>query len=247
MEEKITIINRNGKKLSAIFHTPEQETKKIIIVSHSFKADKDYDRIGINFAKKICSEGYATLRFDCYGSGESEGLFENSDLVSQKEDLEDVIKFVESKGYDQIALAGLSQGAAISILAYTSKIKCLIFWSPALDTKGLYNRYKSDFEKQDFAISTRIRTKEKIKVGKKMWESLGRIKAFESIPSIKSPTLIICGSEDKFHLELAQKYIGDFGGEKKLEIIEDADHDFLDLDKEEQAISLSLEFVRKFF
>lgn len=246
MEKSIIIKNRNGKKLSAVLHIPKKPTNKIIIISHSFKADKDYDRIGVNFARKICSEGYAALRFDCYGSGESEGNFEDSDLISQKEDLEDVIDFVGSK-YNQIALAGLSQGAAMSILSYTPKIKCLVFWSPALDTKGLYNRYRSDFEKQGFTISARIRTSEKIKIGKKMWESLGRIKVFEKIPRIKAPTLIICGSEDQFHLELAKKYIDNFGGESKLIVVEGADHDFLDLNKEGKAISVSIDFVKKHF
>ena len=247
MEEKIIIVNRNDKKLFSVLHIPEKSTDKIIIISHSFKADKDYDRIGVNFAKKACSGSYAVLRFDCYGSGESEGNFEDSSLISQKEDLEDVIKFVKDKGYNQIALAGLSQGAAMSVLVYNPKIKLLILWSPAFDVKVLYDRYKKYFEKKDFLLRSRIRDKSKVKIGKKMWESFGKIKVFKKIPTIKSPTLVIAGSKDSLHLNNINKYFKKLNCEKKLEIIKDADHDFLDLDKEKQAISISLNFVKKHF
>lgn len=247
MEKRIVVVNRNGKNLSAVLDIPENSTNKIIIISHSFKADKDYDKIGINFAKKANSESYATLMFDCYGSGESEGNFEDSDLISQKEDLEDMINFVESQGYNQIALAGLSQGAAISILSYTSKIKCLIFWSPALDTKVLYDRYKPFFKHENILLRSRIRDNKKVKIGEKMWESFGKVKVFEKIPKIKSPTLIVCGTNDSLHFENVNKFFKDFNCEKKLEIIEGADHDFLEINKEEEAISISLNFIKEYF
>jgi hypothetical protein len=246
MQEQ-TIINRQGKKLSSILHVPKKSTNKIIIISHSFKADKDYDRIGVNFAKKACTEGYAVLRFDFYGSGKSDGKFEDSDVISQKQDLEDVIKFVQDKGYTQIALAGLSQGAAMSVLVYNPKIKVLILWSPAFDVKVLYDRYKKYFEKANFLLRSRIRDKIKVKIGKKMWQSFGKIKVFEKIPTIKAPTLVVAASKDSLHMNNITKYFKKLNCEKKLEIIQDADHDFLDLNKEKQAISISLDFVKKYF
>jgi uncharacterized protein len=243
MMEKLFIKNRKDQKLSVVLHSPKNATTKIIIISHSFKADKDYDTIGVNFAEKVCSQGYAALRFDCYGSGESEGKFEDSDLFSQKEDLEDVIKFAQKQGYKEIALAGLSQGAAMSILAYTEEIKCLVLWSPALDVRVLYKEYQALFNGNDFIIRTQRRTGKEIKVGKKMWESLGEIKVFEHLSKIKSPTLIVCGSEDLNHIQFVHKYFNDFSCEKKLEIIENADHDFLDPEKEAKAVSLSLSWI----
>lgn len=247
MQEKIKIFNRNGQKLAAILHTPEKETDKIIIISHSFKADKEYDTIGANFSQKVCEQGYAVLRFDCYGSGDSDGEFKDSSLYSQVDDLKDVIKFVEGKDYNQICLAGLSQGAAMSILACSNNIKSLILWSPALDLRILHEMYREKVEEDGFIIRKRTRDGMEIKVGKKMWESHGEIKVFEHIKNIKCPTLIVCGSEDKRYIKFVHEHLDKFSCEKKLEIIENADHDFLDLTKENQAVNLSISWLKQYF
>lgn len=246
MEEKIKIYNRNKKRLSAILHTPKIKTDKIIIITHSFKGDKDYQLILRDFSRK--AESYhAVIRFDCYGSGESEGKFEESSITTQVEDLKDVIKFVKSKGYKDICLIGLSLGAMVSVLAYDKTIKCLVLLSPVFQLKHLYKEYKKEILKRGYIIRERKITGEKIKVGKKMWEEFGTIETSEKLKQIESPTLAILGTKDE-HItpQKAKKYMDLIPAKNKLEIIEGGDHDFLIKKAEEKAISVSLDWVKKF-
>jgi len=247
MEEKITILNRRGKKLSAILHVPEEETNKIVIMIHSFKGDKDYQPIMGDCARRLCSEGYVVIRFDCYGSGESEGTFEEATITSEVEDLGDVIKFARDKGYTDIALIGLSLGTSIAILGHDEGIKALVLWSPPFTHKILYERYRKEMETKGFVISKRRLTGEEVKVGKKMWEEFGAIELDDKIKSIRCPTLVIWGTKDHLiKLETVRRYFEMLPCVKELYIIEGGDHDFLIKEAEEKAISKTLEWIKKY-
>jgi len=246
MEEKITIKNRGGYNLSAILHIPENKTDKIVIITHSFKGDKNVQPILRDFSRRAEKEGYAVLRFDCYGSGESEGKFEDSSISTQVNDLKDIISFVKSKNYKNICLIGLSLGTKISILAYDKSIKCLILWSPSFELKSTYNRYKEEIIKQGYATLTNRITGKKSKLGKKMWKEFGAAKPLEKLEEIDNPVLAILGTEDKFITpEKAEEYMALIPGKHKLEVIIGGDHDYLVKEAEEKAISLSIDFIKK--
>ena len=246
MEEKITVKNRKGQNLSAILHTPEKETSKIIILTHSFKADKDYQPIMRDFSRRAEAEGYAVLRYDAFGSGESEGTFEESTMTTQVEDLEDMIGFVKSKGYTDICLAGLSQGATISTFAYDESIKCLVLWSPPCHHMDLYEKYKDEMLKQGFVIRKRHLTGEEVKVGKKMWEEFPKYDSKDKLTQVKCPTLAIVGTGDLLiTAERVEKYLSLVPAVHKVEVIQGGDHDFLIKEAEEKAISISIDWVKK--
>ena len=247
MEKKITILNRNYKKLSAIFHTPKNTTDKVVIMIHSFKGDKDYQPIMRDGARKLCVQGYAVIRFDCYGSGESEGSFEQATVSSEVRDLKDVITFVKDKGYEQIALIGLSLGATVAILGYDKTIKSLILWSPPFTHKRLYENYKEEIKKKGFVSRKRILTGEKVKVGKAMWEEFGTINLKNKIKIIKCPILVVFGAKDHIiGLNIIKKYFEMFSCIKEIESIKGGDHDFLIPEAKEKAITKTIKWVNKY-
>jgi len=243
--KKIMILNRKNQKLSALFHKPANQTNRIIIVTHSFKGDKDYQPIMREFSKHICNKGYATIRFDCWGSGESEGKFEDSSITTQIEDLQDIIKYVKSQGYSEICLIGLSLGTTDSIMAYDDSIKCMVLWSPVFQHKHLYENYKDEILKNGFIIRKRNLTREEVKCGKAMWQDFKDIKPYEKLPEIKCPVLAIIGSEDDHISEdKAKGFMDMIPAEHELEVIQDGDHDFLIEEAKKRAIQLSTDFIK---
>ena len=248
MQEKIKIFNHKGQRLAAILHTPEKETDKIVIVSHSFKGDKEYQPIMRNFPVVAEKEGYAVIRFDCFGSGESDGEFEDSTTTTQIEDLEDVIAFVKDKGYNQICLIGLSQGTTLSIMAYTEEIKCMVLWSPVFNHKRIYEIYKEEMENNGFIIRKKNLTGEEVKVGKKMLEEFGRTDTADKLKTVQCPTLAIIGSEDE-HItqEKAERYMELVPTTHKLEVIQNGDHDYLTKEIEDKVIDLSISWLKEHF
>ena len=247
METKIIIKNRRGKKLAAVWHLPKNKTNKTVVFTHSFKGDKDCDTLGKNFAEAVAKEGIAAIRFDCYGTGKSEGDFIEATVTSEAEDLEDVMEFVRQQGYTDICLAGSSQGAAVSILAADQNVKCLIFCSPAFDMTVLYDRYKEEFKGKDFIIKLKHRTGEKVKVGRAMWEEFGKIKLDDKIKSITQPVLAVHAEKDHLHHDpdKIKRYTGSFAGPATMKVIKGAGHDFLDPAKEREVLELSLKWLKK--
>ena len=247
MEEKITILNNKGLKLSAVLHKPESSTDKILILSHSFKSSKDIDTILTNLARILCDLGYVVLRYDMTGAGNSEGEFVNTTVSSQKDDLNSVIKYVRQQDYKEIGLGGLSQGTSVSLMNIDDNIKCLVLFSLAYDLNLLYLRYKDIFESSDVMDGVNHRTHEKIYVGKKMWQEFGSIKLGKYASKVKCPSLIISGSDDSlFRPDQQINFARQFPGIVEQKVIENCDHDFIDPKNEKKAISYAIEFVKKY-
>lgn len=246
--KKISIYNRKGKRLAALFHEPDNDSNKIIIFSHSFKGDKDYQPFIGEFSKKICLEGYAALRYDCFGSGESEGSFEDSTVITQIEDLKDVIRYARSLNYSNICLMGLSLGTTNSIMAYEDDIKCMVLLSPPFEHTRSYNSYKNEILKNGFIVRKRDLTGETVKVGKSMWESFNKINTRPMLSKLNCPVMLILGSEDKMlSAEKTKKFMEIIPSYKKLEVIEGAGHDFLEKEGKNKMINLSVDFIKKHF
>lgn len=244
--KEVFILNKEGQKLSAVFHYPFKKTDNIVIFSHSFKSNKDEDLIAVDFARKMCEEGYAVVRYDYWGSGDSDGRFEESSISSQVEDLKSVIEYVKELGYKDICLVGLSFGAANSVMACDESIKCMVLWSPGFDFASRTERHKKDVLERGFAIDVNWYTKQEFKIGQKMWEDFRDMKPVLKLSDIKCPVLVIAGTEDEsISIEKAKKDV-ELISLGELEIIEGGDHDFLVKDASRKALKMSVDFVKKY-
>lgn len=247
--KKPYIKNKEGFNLSAALHEPAQATDKIFIFSHSFKGDKEYDTIGKNFCRQICEKGYAALRFDFYGCGNSEGSFKKTTVTSEMADLKEVIKYVRLNGYKRISLCGLSLGAIVSIFNYDKNIERLILWSPAFNLKEqLYEHYADKFEGNDLAFASvrRRRTHEYEEFGREMWMEFGSIDVKPAIKKVHCPVLIIFGQDDPaLDEQVASEFIDEFLGETEMQTIKNCDHDYTNVNSEMTAINLTIDWIKK--
>lgn len=89
--------------------------KGAVIFSHCFTCNKNY-RVLVHLARAAAAAGFASLRFDFSGLGDSAGKFADSTVDSKIHDLKACISWVEDRGLQPTALAGHSMGGAISLL-----------------------------------------------------------------------------------------------------------------------------------
>ncbi len=129
-------LNVDGHVLDAVLTRAENKSGKedLFIIIHGFTGNKEEPHLLAidNVAREF---GFATLRVDMYGHGESEGEFENHTLFKWVTDLVEIIDYASELDFVRdIFLCGHSQGALVSMLAGAikrNKVKALLPFSPA--------------------------------------------------------------------------------------------------------------------
>lgn len=195
--------NADGKKLLGFIHNPVTNRQDIgLIYVHPFAEEKNCSHvIAVKAARALASQGFAVLRFDLSGCGDSEAELEDVTVQTWQQDLKCAIrKLKEETKVDKIALWGLRLGASLVLLnaPLQERIAFIILWQPVFDLadyihKFLRNRIGSEINAGDArrisikSLLTALQTQKKLEVlGYTISESL-----YDSFVSIgKSPALI---------------------------------------------------------
>jgi len=128
------LIRDDGIELSAVLEVPEKhDGHRLVILLHGFTSAKDRPH-NIRAAAAMRDAGFATLRFDLYGHGESGGEFKNHTLFKWISNTMVVIHWALEHGYDELYLSGHSQGGLVAALVAGMEadlIRGLILRAPA--------------------------------------------------------------------------------------------------------------------
>ena len=139
--QRLTIDGSKGK-LSAIIQKPQVaqgEKVPMVIMMHGFGGNKGglegrttlFDVI----ANKLEAQGIATIRFDFFGHGESEGEFWQHTVPIEIEDALKVYEYVRDLRYvSTVSVLGHSQGGVVASMVagqLGAEIKCAVLMAPA--------------------------------------------------------------------------------------------------------------------
>ena len=129
----MTILD-DGIELSAVLEKPDREHCPLVIFIHGFTSSKDRPH-NIASCEAMREAGFATLRVDMYGHGESGGEFRKHTLYKWISNILAVMDY--ARGLDfvtDIYLSGHSQGGLAAALAAgmaPDRVKGLILRAPA--------------------------------------------------------------------------------------------------------------------
>jgi esterase/lipase len=135
MEKQVVFEGSKGK-LFGVLHISERGKSPGIILFHGFTGNKcESHFIFTKLARKLSKDGFSVLRFDFYGSGDSEGNFEEMTLLTEMKDGEKALEFLKTFDFiekEKIGICGLSMGAVTATyVAYKFReVKALCLWSP---------------------------------------------------------------------------------------------------------------------
>lgn len=85
-KEAIRFTNARGQKLAGVLHWPADAVRGWVLYAPCFTCSKDIP-LALRMADALAKRGYAVLRFDPTGLGESEGRFEQTDFDSEIDDI----------------------------------------------------------------------------------------------------------------------------------------------------------------
>jgi pimeloyl-ACP methyl ester carboxylesterase len=215
-------------------------------------------------ARIFAEQGYASLRIDFIGSGESDGKWENTTVSGQINDALAAIEYVKTLDRvdaDRIALLGLSQGGMVAACTAgrSDDVDAVILWSAVSVPQFIY----SNLLGQDNVVEAlKSDNPEELIVGTLPWGATTTLKAnfyqdlfllspSAEITSYEGPLQVTVGLMDT--IVYPQPYAGQIflqyhEGSEELVIMDDADHmlniftgDSSVLDR---AISNALDFLK---
>jgi len=119
--KKVQFQSANAQTLSGLLDTPASgQPHNYVIFAHCFTCNKNLNAVRY-ISNALTGSGFAVLRFDFTGLGESEGAFEQTSFSSNISDLIQAAEFLKNEYQAPSLLIGHSLGGA-AVLASASKI-----------------------------------------------------------------------------------------------------------------------------
>ncbi len=227
-------VESGGRKIRGVLTMPPGGNKHpCVILSHGLISSKESTKY-LLLSDVLAGNGIASCRFDFQGCGESEGPIEETTLTVRIGNLEAVSDWVmahPSIDAGKIGLLGSSFGGSTSLVraARDTRIRCLALWATP---------YR--IESKEDPTAAGIAFKDALYTDFAAYDLLSEAKRV-------SRALVIHGkADDVVPSSEGVAIFQNLGEPKKLELIEGGDHTFSLASHRELAISLSLEWLRRF-
>ena len=214
MEQDITFTNRSGRKLHGVL-TVAADTSPIVIICHGY-ASNTKSKTRVDLSQQLLQKNISSFGFDFTGCGESEGELYELTLTQGLDDLAaayDYVKNLKNIDNKNIGLLGSSFSGSVAVLfAAENDIKVLALKSPVSD----YNQIKE--------VPLVARSKQE-----QFFVDASKYDIYSAAGKVTVPTLIVHGTSDAdVPVEQSNKLLAHLKGEKRFEIIKNADHRYSD-------------------
>ncbi len=181
-------IEYNNSLLRGFHDKGNDET--IVIITHGIGGNKlGHKYIFRQFADFAVKQQLSVLRVDFEGSGESDGKFEDTKHSDQVFQVEAMIKYVKTLGYQKIVLASTTIGCySVWHASDIDLVKCYVNWNPICN----FDRYETNSTKHmnsDGSIDMKG-----LFTAPSYTNDLAKL--IRTIPPIESPVLLLQGMLD---------------------------------------------------
>lgn len=232
--KQFPIKNSQGLQLSALLL--DAADTSVVIVCHGFTGSKEGGGRAVEMGEALSELGFSSLLFDFAGCGESEGAWENITLSRQTDDLECVVRWCRWRGYRNIILTGRSFGGS-TVLNYAAKdpeIAAVCTWAAVARPSLFFEKYLQEFLNGPASDRVTIEGEETLHLKKGFFYDLRQHDLLKCAASLAPRNfLAIHGSADESVPVKEAFLLYDAASEpKRLEIIEGADHRFINHTKE---------------
>jgi len=220
--EKINFKNSTGLTLTGLLHSPGTAPGPVVIVCHGFVGSKEGGGMAMVMGEELGRRGFSVLLFDFSGIGESEGLFKETTLSDQIDDLKCAVDWCVAASLGPVFTTGRSFGGTTAICqaAGDLRVRGVCTWAAPARLKVLFSNYAKpvDFEKAGTVYKS-----------KKFFDDRDQY----DVPAMASrlaprPLLLIHGEKDEVVNPADARLIFESSGQpKELAYLPNADHRFV--------------------
>lgn len=226
----------NGHIIATAFHNAGG--KNVVVFCHGYRGmSVGPSRHFVRAAEKLARQGISSLRFDQYGSGNSEGDFYNSSfndwVVTTKTIVDDYI----GQGY-RVALFGQSMGGAtvICVGADTPALAAMVAWvpDPNVDT---FRDLKSEFIEEGG---------QRVKVA--YWLEAHEARVADKLRSIKAPAyIVLCTADEYVDQQNRDAITNNAQSNHQVDIFDGYPHSSWNYDQADDIVNKSVDFLVRSF
>ena len=247
MVKHVELINEWGKTLRGYLDYPDNFNGEIVVFFHGFTGNKSEHAYHFrNFSRILARDGYASIRMDFSGNGESDGEFYDFTYDTMFSEAKQIIDYAfKIEGVKKVSLLGFSMGGAVASImssVYKNKISKVILWSAAAN---IADHIKTYFE-------TGVKTENgnsmhgNFELSKEMYESIDRCHPMEGIEEFTNPVLLCHGRNDQcidymYSMRYAVKYPN-----ATVHVVDGAGHGYDKVEEQKELYGKSLEFLNFF-
>lgn len=220
-------------------------------------------RLIVRLAEILSLHNIATLRFDYRGSGDSEGNFADTTLLSMKSDTLRAIEYlkeISTIDSQRVGLLGRSFGAIVAIQAAaavqefnTKLVRALVLWAPVFDAKPWVSKQEAEkvfshsvkcgTDPASFYFNGEALNKDFIS----QFSTYNAVKALASLDHI--PIQVITATEDrsleKYHKEQYERLMKS-RDHSECFCLQKSDHDFSDIEEQQVVLNFAKQWFTRY-
>lgn len=226
--KKISFENREGMQLAAWMQFPtDRHPHSYAVFAHCFTCGKDLGTI-YNIAASLCDHGFAVMRFDFTGIGESEGDFADTNFSSNVDDLIAAAEYLESNYEAPRLLLGHSLGGSAVLVAggRISSVSAVATIAAPYSPTHVKRLISSDIEKiaEDGKATVNIAGRE-FTIKEQFLKDVASIESNEAIRNLDAALLVMHSPDDKIvEIDNATKIFKAAQENKSYVSLDGADH-----------------------
>lgn len=236
MPEQLVSFQNQGQNLYGMIHIPPGPGPfPAVLLFHGFTADRnEHHFLLVKAARALMAAGFAALRFDFRGSGESEGDFNQVTIEGEISDGQQARAWLRGHAAvdaARVGVCGISVGGAVAacLAGRAQDVPALVLWAPVGDPRRVFTEIGGGNPSSGFASIPTAGGLDigGLLVGQGMIEDVMRVRPVDEVRMHPGPVLLIHGTADQtvppYNGELYQAALGD---RCTLVWIDGADHTF---------------------
>ncbi len=240
--EELIRFQNEGLWLYGMLHRPEAPRPVPgIVMVHGFTGQRIEDhQLFVKAARALAAAGIAALRFDCRGSGESQGEFVDMTVSGEIADARTALTFLAAQpGIDtaRLGVLGLSLGGCVAacLAGSDTRVRALALWTPAA---LLHRDWLGSEAERQLMDSQGWVDRGGNRLGRAFLKDMPHVHPLEAARHYGGPTILVYGTGDQtLGPENPQAYLKALGGPVEYVTVEGADHTFSSYEWERQAIT----------
>jgi pimeloyl-ACP methyl ester carboxylesterase len=232
IEEPFSIKDSQGGLIPGMLCRPDQNTVSGVVLCHGFLSSSE-SKTNLALTQFLLAKGFAAVRFDFFGHGKSKEEFSRLTLSRCVDQLERVLAWFKTKRIRRAAIVGSSYGGLVALLVSENhpELRTVALKCPVSDYTSLWRGQLGEAGMQHWESSgvTSIMNEDgsRARLGYGFFQDLLQYDAYAAAGKIEVPVLIVHGDRDAYvPIPQSERLRELFPGEKRLEAVAGADHEF---------------------